>query len=73
MNEKEAMNALVSTLEASEGLSAAELAETTSTPLLLARERLLLAEKKGLAVRDESLEGLRFYPNLFFSRRDAPQ
>uniref|UniRef100_A0A0P4WG98 Vacuolar protein-sorting-associated protein 36 n=1 Tax=Scylla olivacea TaxID=85551 RepID=A0A0P4WG98_SCYOL len=51
-----------------DGMSAGDLARECGVPLLLARERLLQAEQCAQAVRDESSEGLRFYPNLFFSR-----
>ncbi|XP_050691093.1 vacuolar protein-sorting-associated protein 36-like [Eriocheir sinensis] len=51
-----------------DGVSAGDLARECGVPLLLARERLLQAERCAQAVRDESSEGLRFYPNLFFSR-----
>lgn len=34
-------------------------------PLSLARQRLLNCEKAGLICRDESVQGLRFYPNRF--------
>ncbi|GAV02512.1 hypothetical protein RvY_13068 [Ramazzottius varieornatus] len=33
--------------------------------VVLAREMLLLAEARGAACRDESIEGLRFFPNKF--------
>ena len=51
-----------------DGMSAGDLAKECGVPLLLARERLLQAERCAEAVRDESSEGLRFFPNLFFSR-----
>jgi len=31
-------------------------------------DRLLTAERAGKLCRDESMEGLRFYANLFFTR-----
>ena len=34
---------------------------------MLAKERLLAAEDFGRLCRDDSIEGLRFYPNLFLS------
>ena len=34
----------------------------------LARDRLLVTEQAGKACRDDSVEGLRFYPNLFIER-----
>lgn len=51
-----------------DGMSAGDLARECGVPLLLAQERLLQAERCAQAVRDESSEGLRFFPNLFFSR-----
>lgn len=33
--------------------------------VILARERLLAAEAEGRLVRDDTVEGLRFYPNKF--------
>lgn len=50
------------------GMSAGDLAKECGLPLLLAQERLLQAESCAEAVRDESSQGLRFYPNLFFTR-----
>ncbi|XP_023236218.1 vacuolar protein-sorting-associated protein 36-like [Centruroides sculpturatus] len=46
-------------------LSADELSRILNTTVILARERLLQAEKDGIACRDDSIEGLRFYPNMF--------
>ena len=33
--------------------------------IVLAKERLLAAEDLGALCRDDTVEGLRFYPNLF--------
>lgn len=52
-------------MEKSESLSVEELAQILSISLLLAQERLLTAERAGRICRDESIEGLRFYPNRF--------
>ncbi|XP_055529983.1 vacuolar protein-sorting-associated protein 36 [Wyeomyia smithii] len=46
-------------------ISADELARVVGISLLLANERLLVTERLGNVCRDESIEGLRFYPNLF--------
>ncbi|CAN8006072.1 unnamed protein product [Ixodes hexagonus] len=51
-------------------LSAEELSPLVEISVILARERLLGAESEGLACRDDSVEGLRFYPNLFLERCD---
>jgi len=52
-------------VEQNESISAEELAKYISISLILAQERLLTAERFGYVCRDESIEGLRFYPNLF--------
>ncbi|KAI4493194.1 hypothetical protein M0802_009611 [Mischocyttarus mexicanus] len=46
-------------------LTAEELARSEGISVLLARERLLVTEKHGRACRDDMIEALRFYPNLF--------
>ncbi|KAI2659837.1 Vacuolar protein-sorting-associated protein 36 [Labeo rohita] len=46
-------------------LTAEEFAKLLGLSVLLAKERLLLAEKMGHLCRDDSVEGLRFYPNRF--------
>ncbi|XP_055628435.1 vacuolar protein-sorting-associated protein 36 [Toxorhynchites rutilus septentrionalis] len=51
--------------EKNTSISADELARIVGISLLLANERLLSAESMGKLCRDESIEGLRFYPNLF--------
>ncbi|OQV16440.1 Vacuolar protein-sorting-associated protein 36 [Hypsibius exemplaris] len=48
-------------------LTADMLAKTLGVSVILAKEMLLLAEKQGVACRDESIEGLKFYPNRFLS------
>lgn len=48
-------------------MSVEELAQLLSISLLLAQERLLTAERAGKICRDDSIEGLRFYPNLFLT------
>ncbi|XP_076236321.1 vacuolar protein sorting 36 [Calliopsis andreniformis] len=51
-------------------LTAEELAQSEGISVLLARERLLVTEKRGKACRDDTIEALRFYPNLFLERDD---
>ncbi|KAM9782068.1 vacuolar protein-sorting-associated protein 36-like [Syngnathus typhle] len=46
-------------------LTAEEFAKLVGLSVLLSKERLLLAEKMGHLCRDDSVEGLRFYPNTF--------
>ncbi|KAI8801490.1 EAP30/Vps36 family-domain-containing protein [Cladochytrium replicatum] len=45
-------------------VTAFEFARAEDIPVVLASEYLLIAEKRGLVCRDESLEGLVFYDNL---------
>ncbi|KAK3699936.1 hypothetical protein QZH41_016599 [Actinostola sp. cb2023] len=49
-------------------LTADELASLVKLSVMLAKERLLVTEQAGKACRDDSAEGLRFYPNLFAER-----
>ncbi|KAM8709378.1 hypothetical protein ACLKA7_016220 [Drosophila subpalustris] len=61
----------IDTLEkvnAAESLAVEELANQLGISLLLAKERLLVAERLGKVCRDESVEGLRFYANLLLHR-----
>lgn len=46
-------------------MTAEDLAQSEGISVLLAREKLLVTEKYGKACRDDSIEALRFYPNLF--------
>eukprot|EP01108_Squamamoeba_japonica_P007104 TRINITY_DN5906_c0_g1_i1.p1 TRINITY_DN5906_c0_g1~~TRINITY_DN5906_c0_g1_i1.p1 ORF type:complete len:306 (+),score=122.07 TRINITY_DN5906_c0_g1_i1:262-1179(+) len=46
-------------------LSAFSLSQALDIPLVLAKEQLELAEKKMALCRDETLEGIVFYPNFF--------
>ncbi|KAI1307208.1 hypothetical protein EDD11_004561 [Mortierella claussenii] len=47
------------------GLTAVELASAIQISIALAQEQLMMTEARGLICRDESMEGLRFYDNLF--------
>ncbi len=47
------------------GLTAEELSRQIGISVVLARERLMAAERSGDACRDDSVEGLRFYSNRF--------
>jgi len=55
----------VEELQINGSLSAQELSTSIGVPVVLAKEYLLFAEKNGKSCRDESIEGLRFYPNKF--------
>ncbi|XP_013185669.2 vacuolar protein-sorting-associated protein 36 [Amyelois transitella] len=54
-------------LEENGFLTPVKLSQIASVSVLLARERLFTTERLGLACRDESIEGLAFYPNLFLN------
>uniref|UniRef100_A0A8C6R339 Vacuolar protein-sorting-associated protein 36 n=1 Tax=Nannospalax galili TaxID=1026970 RepID=A0A8C6R339_NANGA len=49
-------------------LTSEEFAKLVGMSVLLAKEGVLLAEKMGHLCRDDSVEGLRFYPNLFITQ-----
>lgn len=51
-------------------LSAEQLSPLVHIPVILAKERLICAEQRGLACRDDTVEGLRFYANLFVEKLD---
>lgn len=57
----------------STSLTVEQLAKKRNISLLLAKERLLAAERLGLLCRDESLCGLCFYPNLLLNRASEIQ
>ncbi|XP_017367316.1 vacuolar protein-sorting-associated protein 36 isoform X6 [Cebus imitator] len=67
---KQLAGILQAPLEVSEkgSLTSEEFAKLVGMSVLLAKERLLLAEKMGHLCRDDSVEGLRFYPNLFMTQ-----
>lgn len=52
-------------VEQNKSMSADELSSKLGISVVLAKERLLLSERYGCLCRDDSVEGLRFYPNLF--------
>ncbi|KAG0045307.1 hypothetical protein BGZ83_009477 [Gryganskiella cystojenkinii] len=49
------------------GLTAVEFASAVQISVALAQEQLLMTEARGRICRDESVEGIRFYDNLFTS------
>ncbi|CAG5056038.1 unnamed protein product [Parnassius apollo] len=55
-------------LEENGSLTPVKLSQLANVSVLLARERLFTTERRGLACRDESIEGLAFYPNLFLTK-----
>uniref|UniRef100_A0A670Y812 Vacuolar protein-sorting-associated protein 36 n=1 Tax=Pseudonaja textilis TaxID=8673 RepID=A0A670Y812_PSETE len=67
-NEEEMVASALETVSEKGSLTAEEFAKLVGMSVLLAKERLLLAEKMGQLCRDDSVEGLRFYPNLFVTQ-----
>lgn len=66
-NEEEAIEQTVDVVKKKGSATAEELSQLIGVSVILARERLLLSEKVGGICRDENVEGLRFYPNLFLN------
>ncbi|KAM4699787.1 vacuolar protein-sorting-associated protein 36 [Discoglossus pictus] len=67
-NEDEMVASALETVSEKGSLTSEEFAKLVGMSVLLAKERLLLAEKMGHLCRDDSVEGLRFYPNLFLTQ-----
>lgn len=70
-DEGEEINRTMKLLEEKGSLTAEELSQIAGISVVLAKERLLSSEKLGRTCRDDSIEGLRFYPNLLLTRSDA--
>uniref|UniRef100_A0A8D2DBR1 Vacuolar protein-sorting-associated protein 36 n=1 Tax=Sciurus vulgaris TaxID=55149 RepID=A0A8D2DBR1_SCIVU len=66
--EEEMVASALETVSEKGSLTSEEFAKLLGMSVLLAKERLLLAEKMGHLCRDDSVEGLRFYPNLFMTQ-----
>ncbi|KAK3522179.1 hypothetical protein QTP70_026995 [Hemibagrus guttatus] len=64
-SEEEMIASAIDNVSEKGSLTAEAFAKLLGLSVLLAKERLLLAEKMGHLCRDDSVEGLRFYPNLF--------
>uniref|UniRef100_A0A4W4GF72 Vacuolar protein-sorting-associated protein 36 n=1 Tax=Electrophorus electricus TaxID=8005 RepID=A0A4W4GF72_ELEEL len=64
-SEEEMIASAIDSVSEKGSLTAEEFGKLLGLSVLLAKERLLLAEKMGHLCRDDSVEGLRFYPNLF--------
>ncbi|CAH1257735.1 VPS36 [Branchiostoma lanceolatum] len=67
-SEEEVVRETSRLVEESGSLTAEELSRVASFSVMLAKEKLLTTEKKGLLCRDDTVEGLRFYPNLFMTK-----
>ncbi|CAF3826844.1 unnamed protein product [Rotaria magnacalcarata] len=64
-NEEKDLKEITNQVESAKSMCADQLANLIGIPVIVARERLIAAETNGLLCRDDSIEGLRFYPNLF--------
>jgi ESCRT-II complex subunit VPS36 len=53
--------------EAKQGVSAVKLAERMKVNPVLMKEHIQVAEEKGFVCRDESYEGVLYFPNLIIS------
>jgi ESCRT-II complex subunit VPS36 len=58
-------NQILDLIEKSGFVSAHDLAISANISIFLARQRLIDCESAGIICRDESIEGLLFYPNKF--------
>ncbi|GLV35192.1 Vacuolar protein sorting 36 [Carabus blaptoides fortunei] len=63
-------NTTLEILEGCQSLTSEELAQSLGISVMLAKERLMTTERYGKACRDDTIEGLRFYPNLLLTRDD---
>ncbi|XP_052792451.1 vacuolar protein-sorting-associated protein 36-like [Mya arenaria] len=66
-SETEVIRQTVEAVQGSGSLTAEELAQLIGLSVILTKERLLLTEREGGVCRDDSEEGLRFYPNHFLT------
>jgi ESCRT-II complex subunit VPS36 len=64
-SEEEVTQNLMNQLESVGSFTPEEMSTSLGLSVILAKERLLSAEGEGLLCRDDSVEGLRFYPNRF--------
>lgn len=72
-DDQEILRKTLELVEQAECLTPLQLASRLSIPVQLARQRLREAETDGKLCRDESIEGLKFYPNLFMSMDNLPE
>ncbi|XP_048779088.2 vacuolar protein-sorting-associated protein 36-like [Ostrea edulis] len=67
-NEEQVIHLTTQLVEEKGSLTAEDLSKEVGVSVILAKERLLLTEKVGGICRDECVEGLRFYSNLFLTK-----
>ncbi|KAF5300006.1 hypothetical protein FQR65_LT09262 [Abscondita terminalis] len=68
MSHESIADATAEMLEEKGSLSSEELARFLGISVLLAKERLIITEKCGKSCRDDSNEGLRYYPNWLLTK-----
>jgi len=66
-SEEEVKQNLMNQVESVGSFTPEEMSTSLGVSVILAKERLLAAESEGLLCRDDSVEGLRFYPNRFLT------
>merc|ERR1719300_2089066 len=66
-SDEEIKQDMMNQLESMGSFSAEEMSRHMNLSVILCRERLVAAENEGLLARDDSVEGLRFYPNRFLA------
>jgi len=71
VSEEEEVASLANLVESAGSLTPEELGGREGCSVILARERLVAAEAAGAVCRDDSVQGLRFYPNLFLAQPAA--
>lgn len=70
-NDKAIITSTAESVKSMGSLTSEQLAQELGISVLLAKERLLTTEKSGAICRDDNIEGLRFYPNLFLEREES--
>jgi len=69
-SEEEIVQSTINLVESAGNLTPEQLSKSLNLSVILAQERLLSAEREGKLCRDDSVEGLRFFPNEFLNRED---
>jgi ESCRT-II complex subunit VPS36 len=64
-DKEEVSKSITSLIQTSGSLTSVELSQLKGISIILAKEQLMETESLGLLCRDESLEGIRFYENIF--------
>lgn len=67
LNMEQVSDEVVQLVESLGSIDASQLAKSSGISLVLAAERLRFAEEQGKLCRDDTIEGLFFYPNKFLN------